>query len=64
MKSLSRARGQTGGEGFLGIAVIEPEDGQAERQVKDKDAEKLMAEAAMMGKGNEVFEIWRKAADD
>jgi hypothetical protein len=44
--------------------VIEPEDSQAERQVKNKDAQKVMAEAAMMGERDEVFEIWRKAADD
>lgn len=64
LESCARACGQAGGERFLGIAVKEPEHDQAERQVERKDAQQAVAEAAMMCKRNEVFEIGCKAADD
>ena len=64
LESCARACGQAGGDGLLGIAMIEPENDQAERQVEDKDARKTVAEAAVVRIGNEVLEIGSKAADD
>lgn len=63
-KPCARACGQAGGDGLLGIAMIEPENNEAERQVEDKDAWKTVAEAAVVRIGNEVLKIGGKAADD
>jgi len=64
LKSLSRACGQTRGEGFFGIPVEEPKHEQTERQVKHEDAQPCVAKGAMMCEGGEVLEIGGKAADN
>lgn len=64
MESFACTSGQTGGEGFLGVAVKEPEHGQAEREVDGKDAEPVVAEGVVVLKRNEVFEIGSHAAND
>lgn len=42
----------------------EPEHGQAERDVKGKDAEQSVTEGPMVFKGNEVLKIGGEASDD
>jgi hypothetical protein len=64
LQSLSRALGQTRGQGFLGVAVEEPEDEQAQGQVEDKNTQGVVAKAAMMCEGKEVLEIGSERADD
>ena|SRR5580698_11623559 len=64
LESRAGACRQACGKGLLEIAMKDPEDGQTERQVEDKDARQCVAKGAVMFKRNEVLEIRGEAADD
>ena len=64
MESFTCSLGKAGGERFLGVMMEEPQRDKTKGEIEGEDTGKGVAEAAVMSKGDEVFEIRREAAYD